>query len=298
VFPASRPSRGAVSCVALGLPGTPPKGVVPRYPPRGVLHDCSRPVPGSCRGVVSPLTGGFLRISATSSPRLAGPGAVSRHPLPRSGGDPVLWFSDSAPLGLALWRHTAGDRLVHRAGEPSGQSHKSVTASRDWGYDPLGRHLCRHRADDPVGRYRVLRASRVVRGPHPRGGILIFPVPASRGGMASFTAPDALAAMAVDREAEGAGALLGPEEDIDDDVLFSLLSASWPTSAVVDDQYGRFPWTPLGGSIVEQRYEAIDSRRVTSRWTAIRGMYDTRYAVPEGTVTDLPFLRSREDWRV
>jgi len=59
VFPASRPSRGVVSCVALGLPGHPPKGVVPRYPPRGVLRDCSRPGPGSCRGVVSPLSGGF-----------------------------------------------------------------------------------------------------------------------------------------------------------------------------------------------------------------------------------------------
>ena len=53
--------------------------------------------------------------------------------------------------------------------------------------------------------------------------------------------------MAVDREAEGVGALLGPEEDIDDDVLAGLLSASWPTPAVVDDQYRRFPWTPLGG---------------------------------------------------
>jgi len=143
-----------------------------------------------------------------------------------------------------------------------------------------------------------LPASRVVRGPHPRGGILIFPVPASRGGMASATAPDASAAMAVDGEAEGAGALLGPEEDIDDDVLANLLSASRPTPAVVDDQYGFFPWTPQGGSIVEQRYDAIDSRRMTSIWTTIRGMYDTLYAVPEGTVTDFPFLRSREDWRV
>ena len=59
VFHASRRSRGVVSCVALGLPGHPPKGVVPRYPPKGVLRDCSRPVPGSCRGVVSPLSGGF-----------------------------------------------------------------------------------------------------------------------------------------------------------------------------------------------------------------------------------------------
>jgi len=116
--------------------------------------------------------------------------------------------------------------------------------------------------------------------------------------MASSTAPDASAAMAVDREADGVGALLGPEEDIDDDVLAGLLSASWPTPAVVDDQYRRFPWTPLGGSLVEQRYDAIDSRRMTSIWTTIRGMFDTLYAVPEGTATDFPFLRSREDWRV
>ena len=59
VFHALRPSGGVVSCVALGLPGHPPKGVVSRYPPRGVLRDRSRPVPGSCRGVVSPLSGGF-----------------------------------------------------------------------------------------------------------------------------------------------------------------------------------------------------------------------------------------------
>jgi len=68
--------------------------------------------------------------------------------------------------------------------------------------------------------------------------------------MATSAAPDAPAAMAVDREAEGAGALLGPDEDIDDDVLANLLSASWPTPAAVDDTYGRYLWTPLGGSIV------------------------------------------------
>jgi len=48
--------------------------------------------------------------------------------------------------------------------------------------------------------------------------------------MASSAAPDAPAAMAVDREAESAGALSGPEEDIDDDVLANLLSASFPLS--------------------------------------------------------------------
>jgi len=79
--------------------------------------------------------------------------------------------------------------------------------------------------------------------------------------------------MAVDREAEGAGALLGPEEDIDDDVLANVLSASCPTPAVVDDQYGRYPWTPLGGSIVEQRFDTVGSRRMTAIWTTIRGMY-------------------------
>ena len=59
--------------------------------------------------------------------------------------------------------------------------------------------------------------------------------------MAFSLAADAPAAMAVDREAEGVGAFLGPEEDIDDDVLANLLSASWPTPAVVDDKYGRYP---------------------------------------------------------
>jgi len=37
---------------------------------------------------------------------------------------------------------------------------------------------------------------------------------------------------------------------------------------------------------------------MTSVWTTIQGMYDTLYAVPEGTATDFPFLLSREDWRV
>jgi len=45
--------------------------------------------------------------------------------------------------------------------------------------------------------------------------------------MAFSAAPDAPAAIEVDREAQGAGALLGPEEDIDDDVLSNMLSASW-----------------------------------------------------------------------
>jgi len=53
--------------------------------------------------------------------------------------------------------------------------------------------------------------------------------------MESSAAPDISAAMADDSEGEGAGALLSPEKDIDDDVQSNLLSASWPAPAVVDD---------------------------------------------------------------
>ena len=91
---------------------------------------------------------------------------------------------------------------------------------------------------------------------------------------------------------------MSTEEDSDDNVLANLLSASWPTPAVADDTYGRYPRTPLGSSIVEQRFDAVDSRRMSAIWTPIRGLYDTLYAVLEGTVTEFPFLRSREDWRV
>ena len=68
--------------MALGLPGHPPEGVVPRYPPRGVLRDCSRPVPGSCRGVVSPLSGGFPHSpAAVWPPAVRRPAAVGRRGL-------------------------------------------------------------------------------------------------------------------------------------------------------------------------------------------------------------------------
>jgi len=67
--------------------------------------------------------------------------------------------------------------------------------------------------------------------------------------MAPSAASDAPAAMAVDREAEGAGAILGPAKGIDDDVLSTLLSASWPTPVVVDDKNWRFQWTLLGGRL-------------------------------------------------
>jgi len=70
-------------------------------------------------------------------------------------------------------------------------------------------------------------------------------VPRSRaisGGMASAAPPDVAAAMAVYRQDQGAGAFLGPEESVDDDVLSSLSSASFPTHAVIDAMTGRYPW--------------------------------------------------------
>jgi len=208
-------------------------------------------------------------------------------------------FLTACPWALAPGCGTAGVRRVLLAGEPSGQPHEAVTASGDWGLRLSWSVPLLSQEGRPWG----ARAGSpcVPRCPWtPPWGweSLSSRFPACRGGMASATAPAPPAAMAVDREAWGAGAFLGPEEHIDEDVLANILSALWPTPAVVDDKCGRYPWTPLGGSIVEQRFDAVDSRLMTAIWTTIRGTEDTLYAVPEGTVTEFPFLCSREDWRV
>jgi len=82
VLLASRPSRGVVSCVALGIPAHPPKGGVPCYPPRGVLRDWSRPVPGSCRGPCHPLQG----FSPTGTAGGTGRGGSTGATCPNNGG--------------------------------------------------------------------------------------------------------------------------------------------------------------------------------------------------------------------
>ena len=66
----------------------------------------------------------------------------------------------------------------------------------------------------------------------------------------------------------------------------------------MDEIFRRFPWEPSGLSLVEQRYAAIDSRRMNVVWTGIRAFYGPLYAVPEGTAKDFPFLRRKEDWQV
>jgi len=114
--------------------------------------------------------------------------------------------------------------------------------------------------------------------------------------MASADAADGTAAMAVDSRGDAPGDVLEEKEEIYG-ALASLLSASWPTPAVVDDSFRRFPWD-LGGSLVEQRYAALEGRRMVSLWTTIRANYGPLYAVPEETAADFPFLRRQEDWRV
>jgi len=85
--------------------------------------------------------------------------------------------------------------------------------------------------------------------------------------MASSAAPDAPAAMAVDREAEGAGALLGPEEDINDDVLSNLLSASW----LLNSNSGRPPrsWTRGMGATLGPPWGGRFSNGAFTRSTAV-----------------------------
>jgi len=120
--------------------------------------------------------------------------------------------------------------------------------------------------------------------------------PVSRGPMASADAAHGTAAMAVGSRGGAFCDVLG-EEEVIDGTLASLLSASWPTPAVVDDYHRRFPWD-FGGSLVEQRYAVLDGRRMVSLRTTIREDYGPLYAIPEGTATDFPFLRRQKDCRV
>jgi len=72
--PPHAPLEGSFHVRPWGSLDTPSKWVVPRYPPRGVLRDCSRPVPGSCRGGrVTPVRGfppqrGLLTVGRSSPP--------------------------------------------------------------------------------------------------------------------------------------------------------------------------------------------------------------------------------------
>ena len=179
-------------------------------------------------GGVSPMTGGFPHLSPTSRPGSPGTGGgVSPPPLGHRGKPRPVTPCQRAlggPHRGAIRRGTDGFTEPRKPRvSPIRRSQAAVTG----GFGSPGGTLVVSRGDDTVRRDRVLPASRVVRAPHPGVGRPYLPrVPACRGGMASFAAPDAPAAMAVDREAKGAGALLGAEEDIDDDALANLLSAS------------------------------------------------------------------------
>ena len=149
----------------------------------------------------------------------------------------------------------------------------------------------------PIALVRGSSAFRDDLVPHPWVGVIELPrVPVFRGPMASADTATSAAAIAVASRGDAPGDVLGEEAEIDWALAF-LFSASWPTPAVVDDTYQRFPWD-LGGSLVEQRYAALEGRRMVYLWTTIRANYGPLYAVPEGTATDSPFLRRPDDWRV
>jgi len=121
-------TRGVVSCVALGLPRHPPKGAVPRYPPRGVLRDWSRPVPGSCRGVVSPLTGGFphkraLGVTAeTGASRVPPPSLIGAliEPSPTAFGARGVSGGGASGGGEVVTLHTPSQSLSGTRGSTQG----------------------------------------------------------------------------------------------------------------------------------------------------------------------------------
>ena len=71
------------------------------------------------------------------------------------------------------------------------------------------------------------------------GGIALPQVPVLRGPMASGDTAAGAAAIAVNSPGDAPGDVLGEEEEIYG-ALASLLSASWPTPAVVDDTYQQF----------------------------------------------------------
>ena len=85
---------------------TRPRGAIPRYPPRGVLRDWSRPVPGSCREVLSPLTGDFPDKTVIAHLRLhkLQTAYFQRHHSPISFRLCERWHGlVAATLSVAIW---------------------------------------------------------------------------------------------------------------------------------------------------------------------------------------------------
>jgi len=80
--------------------------------------------------------------------------------------------------------------------------------------------------------------------------------------MASADAAHGTVATAVSSRGGASGDVLGEEEEIDG-TFASLLSASWPTPAVVNEFFLRFAWD-FWGSLVEQRYAVLEGRRMVS----------------------------------
>jgi len=229
--------------------------------PLGALRVCSRPlprpVPGGSR---HQRTGGFPHISPISGPASRRTGGGVQLPDTGQGRTPRGRVPPRPSRGC-LWDTRAGrPHPVHFPGArwaPPIGAHKTVPVV--WGHEDPGvpwapsSSIC---GTAPRTRFRgsfPLSADLV-----PRlwvGLIQLHRVPDSRGPMASADAANCTAAVAVDSRGAAFGDVLGEKDEINGALAF-LLSASWPTSAVVDDSLRQFSWD-LGGHLVEQRYAAM-----------------------------------------
>ena len=227
---------------------------------------------------------------------------MSSHASPATGGSPCDTFGPPTSPPSRSWLGRPSERLLLGDSPAHGEPPRpGLIRLSPWGGG----------SDDP-GVPRAPSSSRVgtspmalVRGsshfpddpvPQPWVGAIELPqVPVLRGPMAWGDTATGVDAMAVNSQGDAPGDVLGEEEEIDG-ALASLLSASWPTPAVMDDRYQQFSWD-LGGSLVEQRYTALEGFRMVCLWKTIQANYGSMYAVPAGTVTDFPLLRRQEDWR-
>jgi len=278
-----------------------PEGAPHTAPSRGMTCVLAAPPPAHAGGIASSEERGFPpHISHLRACVSQDRGRIQRPPhWPKGAPGGSIGLAPRGPLCGIPWRAAPGLGPHRGPGEPPPPGHTKRSPSLggpDYSGVPRAPFSAR---GGTAPRVRVRGSSPIFAElvPRPRVGLIgLLWGPVSRGPMASADAAHGTAAMAVDCRGGAPGDVLGEEEEIDG-TLASLLSASWPTPAVVDDSFRRFPWD-LGGSLVEQRYAVLEGRRMVSLWTTIRANYGPLYAVPEGTTTDFPFLRRQKDWRV
>jgi len=120
--PPHAPLEGSFHVRPWGSLDTPPRGLSHATPLGACCVTVHDPSPAHAGGSFHPCQGVSPTYPPPEGPRLAGPGAVSRHPLSRSGGNPVLRLSDSVPLGARCWAPYGGGQT----GSPSRGTLRSV----------------------------------------------------------------------------------------------------------------------------------------------------------------------------